>query len=844
MAAPVVVNGDTSLILVNSRDLTAGQSAVVLLSSINAPGRTVTVRDSVGFLSTPQTIVLSTINGVRFADGTSSTRITQPFGYLTVANRDATTWNLTNSFGFPQQETIASTRSIATSSILTQNLFVERTLSTPYVNLNSLQALSTSATYGAAYISTLVVGPPPSVAEPPRLDPGYSVYIQGNLRTYSNVDVTGSGRFIGSLSTGGALFAGGAISTLGSFGARGDITTMGNIFAPQGSVVANNLEVRSNATFGGQISFSNALFIGSTLSVQNSISSVIYTTSTLNVTSSITMQGRSIVNAPAGFAFSDPILTPSISTSFLTASNSVLTSNLTVLTSITAPTATTFLLSSTAITNPNGSLIVSSVTSGRALFSNSITTNTVQTSSFQASTIQLSGNLNAAGTGVMNIYSLVTSNISANTIVAEQIDARTFQTTSIQIDNLAINTELDANNISTFNARSASINNSGGSIVTSDLFVNALTAASTVTIGSGQLISPSGTLFIQGTGVSMNTAFISSLGVSSMAASTLTATKITVGSAPQGFAGPYYSTMSNLNCTLINGTGDYLSPMFISNVKPPGIGTGQPYNVYYSVRIFFPGDIELPGVSNVMSALNLFPNAEASSEVGSLTANGTTPLTTTLYGLFASNQTTSGSAARPFGATWSTDIIVQGTMYGNSAFSAQMFAASNINFSAVDSRYEVTFLNGALRWPYSLNGTTIFNSLNDMSIRNVFYYGGLNFASDPLLKEDVRAADLARCTSAIESLPLLRYKYVDPYISTFHVQDRTRLGFLATDVERVFPKSITYTTLEGVPGYASTIRTLDTQQIEMAHIGATQLLLQRVSTLTQTVAALKNLLRG
>jgi hypothetical protein len=844
MAAPVVVNGDTSLILVNSRDLTAGQSAVVLLSSINAPGRTVTVRDSVGFLSTPQTIVLSTISGVSFSDGTSSTKITQAFGYLTVANRDATTWNLTNSFGFPQQETIASTRSIVTSSILTQNLYVERTLSTPYVNLNSLQALSTSATYGAAYISTLIVGPPPSVAEPPRTDPGYSVYIQGNLRAYSNVDVTGSGRFIGSLSTGGALFTGGAISTLGSFGARGDITTMGNILAPQGSVVANNLEVRSNATFGGQITFSNALFVGSTLSVQNSVSSLTYTTSTLNVTSSITMQNKSIVNAAAGFTFSDPILTPSVSTSFLTASNSVLTSNLTVLTSITAPTATTFLLSSTAITNPNGSLIVSSVTSGRALFSNSITTNTVQTSSFQASTIQLSGNLNAAGTGVMNIYSLVTSNISANTIVAEQIDARTFQTTSIQIDNLAINTELNASNISTFNATGAQINNAGGSIVTSNLFVNNLTAASTVTVGTGRIISPSGTLFIQGAGVSMNTAFISSLGVSSMAASTLTATKITVGAAPEGFVGPYYSTMSNLNCTRINGTGEYLSPMFISNVKPAGIGAGQPYNVYYSVRIFFPGGTELPGVSNVMSALNLFPNGEASSEVGSLTANGTTALTTTLYGLFGSNQTTSGSAARTFGATWATDIIVQGTMYGNSAFSAQMFAASNINFSAVDSRYEVTFLNGALRWPYSLNGTTIYNSLNDMSIRNVFYYGGLNFASDPLLKEEIQSADLSICTSTIESLPLLRYKYVDPYLSTFHVQDRTRLGFLATDVERVFPKSIAYTTLEGVPGYTSTIRTLDTQQIEMAHIGATQQLLQRVSTLSETVAALKNLLRG
>ena len=81
MASPVIVNGDTSLILVNTRDLTAGQNAVVLLSSISYPGRTVTIRDSVGYLSTPQKIIVSTQTGVKFSDGTSQIVITQPYGY-------------------------------------------------------------------------------------------------------------------------------------------------------------------------------------------------------------------------------------------------------------------------------------------------------------------------------------------------------------------------------------------------------------------------------------------------------------------------------------------------------------------------------------------------------------------------------------------------------------------------------------------------------------------------------------------------------------------------------------------------------------------------------------------
>jgi hypothetical protein len=108
MAAPVIVDGDTSLVLVNTRDLIAGQTAVVLLSSISYPGRTVTIRDSVGHLSSPQTIIVSTQQGVLFADGTSSIVMTQPYAFLTVTSRDASSWNLKNSFAFPQNQTIAN----------------------------------------------------------------------------------------------------------------------------------------------------------------------------------------------------------------------------------------------------------------------------------------------------------------------------------------------------------------------------------------------------------------------------------------------------------------------------------------------------------------------------------------------------------------------------------------------------------------------------------------------------------------------------------------------------------------------------------------------------------------
>ena len=134
-----------------------------------------------------------------------------------------------------------------------------------------------------------------------------------------------------------------------------------------------------------------------------------------------------------------------------------------------------------------------------------------------------------------------------------------------------------------------------------------------------------------------------------------------------------------------------------------------------------------------------------------------------------------------------------------------------------------------------MNGTTIQNSLNDMSVRNVFYYGGLTFASDPRLKEDIQYADLERCYETVKSLPLRRYKYIDSYLSTFHIADAHRLGFLATELEQVFPKSVI---CSEIPALHSTFRLIDSQQIEMAHIGATKHLMGRVESLYSTLEGL------
>ena len=840
MASPVVVNGDTSLILVNTRNLTAGQSAVVLLSSISYPGRTVTIRDSVGYLSSPQTIIVSTQKNVLFADGSSSITITQPYGYLTVTSRDPYSWNLKNSFGFPQNLTAANVYSLVAGSVTTSNLFSQQYVSTPYLNSASMNVTSTAAIFGPTFASTLLVGPPQLMSNLPVTDPGYSLYNQGSMKVFGAMNVEGAGTFTGSLSTGSNLFVLGNISSLGSFGARGDIMTLGSFVAANGGIIANNLDVRGTAAIGGPATFSNSLTMASNLAVNNSVSSVFFTTSSLQLASSISFREKYITYRGTDLLFSDTVMVPGISTLNITASNSVTTSNLTVYNTIQASQVTDFTLGSAAITNPAGSLAISSITANTATFSNVVSTMQFQTSSMLASTILLSGNIIAPSPGYFNINTIVASSMSTANIYADTVEATNFTTLDLGIAYLNVTSNFVADNVTSFSMSNVAIDNTGGSISTGSMYLANLVATSTIINTSGQFATTSGNVRIVASNVYMDAATISTVITSSITASTLTASRITIGAPPSLVAnGPTFvaenTAYPSTNVVTTGGPGDYLTPFLVSNVRPPGINPGDPYEVQMSFALNMNGPV-LPGYYATILGFNLYPAGESNSVISVRTNNDITNIAT-LYGLYGTNQSyatpeNTGGIPLPPPPLPTSFIHVVGTMYGNSAFSLQFLSRSNDNFSAIDSNNSVTIQNGAITWPYFLNGTTIQNSLNDMSVRSIYYYGGLNFASDPSLKENIEDADLAKCYDIVSKIPLRRFKYVDAYLSTFQQKDKHRLGFIATELEEVFPKSVTYTE---IPSFHSTFRMIDTQQMDMAHIGATKYLMNKMASLYTTL---------
>jgi hypothetical protein len=141
----------------------------------------------------------------------------------------------------------------------------------------------------------------------------------------------------------------------------------------------------------------------------------------------------------------------------------------------------------------------------------------------------------------------------------------------------------------------------------------------------------------------------------------------------------------------------------------------------------------------------------------------------------------------------------------------------------LDLADQIVMNNNVMKWPYSLSTTTIDNKYNSMDIRNIFYLGSINSASDAKLKEDICDADLTMCRATFDEIGLKRFKWIDSYIEAYSPADTHVLGILATDVAKVLPNAV-QTRDDG-------ISMVDSEQLEMAHIGVTKSLQKRLERL-------------
>jgi hypothetical protein len=90
--------------------------------------------------------------------------------------------------------------------------------------------------------------------------------------------------------------------------------------------------------------------------------------------------------------------------------------------------------------------------------------------------------------------------------------------------------------------------------------------------------------------------------------------------------------------------------------------------------------------------------------------------------------------------------------------------------------------------------------------------------SDERLKYNISLADLDVCYSNIKQIPLKRYTWRDDVYTPEQVSDRSKVGWIAQDVEKIFPKAVDTKDLYGL----SNCKTLNSDQIIATLYGAVQ----------------------
>ena len=100
-------------------------------------------------------------------------------------------------------------------------------------------------------------------------------------------------------------------------------------------------------------------------------------------------------------------------------------------------------------------------------------------------------------------------------------------------------------------------------------------------------------------------------------------------------------------------------------------------------------------------------------------------------------------------------------------------------------------------------------------------------SSDERIKTNITQANLDICYNNVKNIPLKRYTWKDSVYTHEEVPDRSKLGWIAQDVEQYIPKAVEQKEMHGY----SDCRTLNSDQIIASLYGAVQKLISEVETL-------------
>ena len=273
--AASTVTGNTSVVLVSS------PQSKVYLSSVGYPGHIVTIKDLTGVASQGDPIVVSTTNGVFFADGSISTLLVDPFSYLTVSSKTPTTWQILNNIGYFTTLSNAFVNTLTAGNAYTNVVStVEETVSSATIQTvnvtQSLELLGNVDILGNITVNGVVdLFSTLSVKEDIRFSS--FVYVQGAVSLQSTLSIKdelivgGNMSTLTNLTVGESLFIGSSLyvqSALVPKFLSVQTLTMNTMNLGGGLQTAQGVSVGCNTFLGGSLTSLSSLLLMSSLNIQ------------------------------------------------------------------------------------------------------------------------------------------------------------------------------------------------------------------------------------------------------------------------------------------------------------------------------------------------------------------------------------------------------------------------------------------------------------------------------------------------------------------------------------------------------------------------------------------------
>jgi hypothetical protein len=114
-------------------------------------------------------------------------------------------------------------------------------------------------------------------------------------------------------------------------------------------------------------------------------------------------------------------------------------------------------------------------------------------------------------------------------------------------------------------------------------------------------------------------------------------------------------------------------------------------------------------------------------------------------------------------------------------------------------------------------------------------------SSDRRIKLNIVDADVSRCYDIVKQLPLKRYGYIPEYVQAYKLRDTHVVGWIAQEVETVFPNAVTVTSQESMLDI-SNFYWLDVDQIYKTMYGALTKVIRDKEALETKITAVETLL--